>query len=113
MKDKNREVNKRYTIVYDDNDMWLICILVEEVGGFGRWLYKRNPQGMELQLTDAIFEETVNVALDNGIFEANQIYEKLRKHDKYYANLLKKVYKNYIKKYVITSSLHQDTFWGD
>ena len=113
MANENRDVKKRYTIVYDDNDMWLICILVEEVGGFGRWLYKRNPQGMELQLTDAIFEEVVNAALDNGIFEANQIYEKLRKHDKYYANLMKKSYKNYVKRCVLESSLHQDAFWGD
>ena len=113
MADYNREVKKRYTIVYDDNDMWLISILVEEVDGFGRWLYKRNPQGMELQLTDAIFEETVNVALDNGIFEANQIYEKLRKHDKYYASLMRKVYKKYLQEYVFVSSLHYDAFWGD
>ena len=112
MVDKNQEVVKSYTVEFDDNDM-LTSILVEEEGGFGRWLYKRNPQGMELPLTDTIFEETVEVFLDNGIFEANNMYENLRVHDEYYAKLMKKFYKKYLKKYVLTSSLHQDAFWGE
>ena len=112
MVDKNQEVVKSYTVEFDDNDM-LTSILVEEEGGFGRWLYKRNPQGMELPMTDAIFEETAEVFFNNGIFETNDMYERLRNHDEYYANLMKKVYKNYLKRYVLTSSLHKDAFWGD
>lgn len=111
MADNNQEVLRKYTIDFDDNGM-LASILVEE-GQFGRWLYKRNPQGMELHLTDAIFEETVEDFLHNGIFDADALYVSLRADDEYYANLMKKVYKKYIKKYVLESSLHRDALWGD
>lgn len=50
---------------------------------------------------------------DNGIFEADDFYVSLRAHDKYYANLMKKVFKKYIKKYVDYSSLLRDAFLGE
>jgi len=112
MADKNREVMKRYTVELDDNGM-LESILVEEYEGFGRWLYKRNPKGMELCLTDAFFEETIWEFLDNGIFEADDLYVNLRAHDQYYANLMKKVFKKFFKKYTDESSLLRDALWGD
>jgi len=112
MADNNQEVEKCYTVEFDDNDM-VTSILVEEVEGFGRWLYKRNPQGMELHLTDAIFEETVWAFLDNGIFGADDLYVNLRAHDEYYANLMKKVFKKFFKKYTDESSLLRDALWGD
>ena len=112
MVDNNQEVEKCYTIEFDDKGM-VVSILVEEVGGFGRWLYKRNPQGMELQLTDAIFEETVEGFLKNDIFKTDDLYVTLRAHDKYYANLMKKVFKRYFKKFMYESSLLRDAFFGD
>lgn len=113
MADKNQEVEKRYTINLDDNGK-LESILVEEERGFGRWLYKREPKGMELPLTDAIFEETTEVYLDYGGFlAAEEVYNNLKVQDEYYANLMKKVYKQYLKRYVFESSLHQDAFWRD
>ena len=112
MANNNQEVEKIYTVEFDDNDM-VTSILVEEVEGFGRWLYKREPKGMELPLTDAIFEETVVVFLNSDIFEVDDMYVTLRAHDKYYANLMKKVFKKYFKKFMYESSLLRDAFFGD
>ena len=112
MADYTQEVTKCYTVNFSDDGM-LESILVEEDGGFGRWMYKRTPKGMELPLTDHIFEETVEAFLDDGgILEANELYKILRKQDKYYADLMLKAYKTYIKLYVLNSNLHQDAFWG-
>ena len=112
MTDMNQEVEKCYTVELDDNGM-VTSILVEQVEGVGRWLYKRNPQQMELPLTDAIFKEAAEAFIDSGIFDADDLYVRLRAHDEYYANLMKKVYKKYLKKYVIETSLHRDAFWSD
>ena len=111
MANENQEFRTEHTIQFDDNGM-LESILVVEVGRFGRWLYKRQPKGMELPLTDDIFEETVEAFLDKGMVEANKLYKKLRTNDQYYADLMLKAYKTYIKLYVLNSNLHQDAFWG-
>ena len=111
MEDNNQEVVKYYTVEFADNGM-VASILVEE-GKFGRWLYKREPEGMELPLTDAIFEETVNAFFENDIFQADDLYVSLRAHDEYYANLMKKVFKKYFKKFMYESSLLRDALWGD
>ena len=112
MAKENQEVTKLYSVNFEDNGM-LESVLVEEEEGFGRWMYKRTPKGMELPLTDDIFEETVEAFLnDGGILEANELYKILRKQDEYYADLMLKAYKTYIKVYVLGSNLHQDAFWG-
>ena len=114
MDNHNQEVRKVYTIEFDEHNGLLTSILVEEEGGFGRWLYKREPKGMELPLTDKIFEEAVEVFLDNGIFNIDELYEKLlNPGDECYAYLVRKAYKAYIKKYVFRTKLHQDAFWSD
>ena len=112
MANKNQEVTKRYTVKFDDNGM-LESILEEEEGGFGRWLYKRTPKGMELPLTDDVFEETVKKYLNDGICAANELYKILRRNDEYYADLMVRAYKMYVKLYVLNSNLHQDAFWGE
>lgn len=111
MANNNQEVQKVYTVYLDDNGM-LTSILVEEEGGIGRWMYKREAKSMELHLTDAIFEKTVEACFNNGFCEADDLYQALKVNDEYYANLMKKVYKQYIRNHVLETSLHRDAFWG-
>ena len=110
MEDNNREVVLIYSIELDDNG-FLDSILIEEEGGVGRWLYKRNPKGMELPLTDDIFRDAIVVYINNGIVETDDLYVKLRVNDEYYANLMRKVYKEFLRNYVLESNLHRDAFW--
>ena len=112
MEDNNQEVVLIYSIELDDNGM-LDSILVEEEGGTGRWLYKRFPEGTELPLSDEIFREAILVYLNDGIFETDNLYVTLRVHDEYYADLMRKVYKEIIRLYVRESSLLADAFFKD
>ena len=102
---------RNFTFEIDDDGM-LFSILVEVEGTFRRCLYKRNPAGMELALTDNIFEEAVNAIFDNGIVETEELYREISGTDEYYANLMRKAYKKYLKTTVLNTSIHQDTFWN-
>lgn len=100
-----------YTFEIDDNGM-LNSILVEVEGTFRRSLYKRNPAGMELALTDDIFDEAVNAIFDKGIVYTEDLYREIRDADEYYATLMRKAYKNYLRAIVLKTSIHQDAFWN-
>lgn len=112
MEDNNQEVVLIYSIELDDNG-FLDSVLIEEEGGVGRWLYKRNPKGMELPLTDAIFRDAIVVYINDGIVETDDLYVTLRANDEYYANLMRKVYKEFLRSYVQGSSLLADAFLKD
>lgn len=75
---------------------------------------RRDPADKELLLTDEIFEEAVWDSInDTGIWTVEVLYGKIRDTDKHYASLMRKVYKEYLRKTVFDMKIHQDAFWSE
>ena len=106
-----KENRQHYTVEVKDGKV--TSILVEREGDkYYRELYKRYPVGMELPLTEVLFEHYVRALCDEGIMKLEEFYCTICNTDPHYAEIVKKVYKKYIKSVIFKTRIHQDAFWG-
>ena len=103
---------RNYTIAVDENGK-IFGLLLKIERSCRRDIYKREPEGFELQLTDEIFEEAAMTGYRDNLLSMDEVYSWICKTDEHYAILMREAFKKYSESVVFETHIYQDVFKGE